>query len=1605
MAEDKDPFAEFGGSTSQEETQDLFADFGGSALRKKPLSQEPKSSSKPSHTGGLTDQRSLLSGQKVTAPLILTPEKQQEYRKAQKYVKPATKPKTLTEAVEDDNNYLGALWNQVVGSVSEAGSGLMGLATKAVYQRNPIAMYENILNSVYGKVAESRGEKYEPVRFLSLEGDLEKATEAGEEVQGQIKSVFNTIRPSEATQKYGEKLQAGFDVTDGLDVNDAKALPVMLTRLGADIGVAIPTGGLSFIGQQYQQGLDDYDRAVKESGVEPNERVRELFGVGYMAVNATMDKLGFDLIVKNNPVSKAVKNSILKAGAKELAKAEGKITSELIEKTFQDISRKTFNKVKSSGVRAAIAGLGEGATETVQGGASDALRLLTNKVSEEEVFDADKLKSDFIANRINDFAGGAVLGSIAGGVSHGVRSTDSYVAERVAESTTPQEIENLKAEIISEADLGNLDADRATEIVQSIDKYSKANQTLPQGLKTEKRAEALRLISERDALNEQKSLLSQQQQSLDPALAPDVQESINIVDNKVQQKNDAIREAATGEKYRYFADPEKEDKFYKQLGEGKPEEITPEYYELQRQDRTQEVRDNEKSQQEEYDEVRRIREVDEAIRTFQQNNPDIEVDYLEDLPDSIVRTFDRVEGNLPVDPTSLDETSNWLYEKYKQLTELKSDPNRRITIEQINGIQEQLGEDISTLENYKQQLRDGSESEPTASEPEIAEAKTINEQVQPETEANTVTDETLQRQPEQIENNESTKTMDYSKVNPETGDLRKESLLKSREQLGLPEIQLDETRSDELVNQEAERFIKDGGDVFGLVDDLISGKRTTVEDKDVAILTKTLAEKNTAYEKTKGKLLNAVRDGNQRAIDEAIAEKDALVKQISDIQTAGRKASRAQARGLRQFSVSRVQDNSLSGFLERAIRNNDNKALSPEQIQRAEEAHGEYERLWTESQAKLAEVEERLAKIEQEYAILRLKKQSDAERSRQRKSLSNQERISQIREERKAILSDISKIAKEQRSKLNANPIAVEYFKPIAKLAKNYVEEGVVQLDELVSKIHADLKDHIEGVTERDVMDAISGYGREAALTKDGIRLQIEELKTQMRLIAAIEDAEAGLDRKSGTKKKEATERVKELRAQLRELTGNEIGLASLKTRLKNRIADLNKRINNGDFATIDKKTLELDEEAKKLRDEALKVKHDYVVETEKYKLANRPRRQKFVDDITNLVGLTKSLKATWDFSAPFRQGIVASVNHPIHALEAFRGMHKAAFNEEFFDRWRNDLEASPAFPLMEDSGLSLTTTKSAKVLAKEEDFTTNLAEKVPFVKGSERAYSFYLNYLRANVFLDAARELQDAGYTFDNNPNEFKSIARVINNETGRGGLGVLEKHSSLAGNILWSPRLMASRINTFTSIFDPSYSANARKKAAIDLLRFMGAVSSLLFLASANEDWDIEWNPLSSNFGKIKRGNTRYSVMGGMESYIVFMARMISGMTKDGKGKVKELGGSEYGSRSRGDIFETFSRGKANPILGTALNLAYEKDVVGNEYQPIDVADEVVPLVLPEIMDAYNAGGWSEVIKAVPATTYGIGVSRYDGKKKKGHQPSFWQSIYYKGREAFQE
>lgn len=249
------------------------------------------------------------------------------------------------------------------------------------------------------------------------------------------------------------------------------------------------------------------------------------------------------------------------------------------------------------------------------------------------------------------------------------------------------------------------------------------------------------------------------------------------------------------------------------------------------------------------------------------------------------------------------------------------------------------------------------------------------------------------------------------------------------------------------------------------------------------------------------------------------------------------------------------------------------------------------------SERKVKEQSERIDKLESDQAVRRMK-------LRQR-----QETRAMTRAELDTELDVLMKEFVKAGSKASAG-LDPKLVTTVGKIAYNRLRAGTNTVEGLVDEVHNLLKDHIEGLSTRDVRDAISGYGREPRTTGDDARKQMRELQKQARILSAIEDAEAGEQPATGRKPGPASEKVKKLRAQL-DASMKASGLKperrndplpAIKKNLTAQIAELDRRLKEGDFDFPKRKPTAYDEEANKLRADrdAKKLEVDRAIEAAK---------------------------------------------------------------------------------------------------------------------------------------------------------------------------------------------------------------------------------------------------------------------------------------------------------------------------------------------------------------------------------------------------------------------
>lgn len=244
-----------------------------------------------------------------------------------------------------------------------------------------------------------------------------------------------------------------------------------------------------------------------------------------------------------------------------------------------------------------------------------------------------------------------------------------------------------------------------------------------------------------------------------------------------------------------------------------------------------------------------------------------------------------------------------------------------------------------------------------------------------------------------------------------------------------------------------------------------------------------------------------------------------------------------------------------------------------------------------------------------------------------------------------------------------------------------------------------------------------------------------------------------------------------------------------------------------------------------------------------------------------------------------------------------------------------------------------------------------------------ERGLTVYMNELRMERFNDGLTMLEMEGKNITDNKKDFEKVAAAVNTLTGRANIGRLANIADILGTVFFSFRNTVSIMNqinpywyaTLKSNSDPWYKPSVAQKIAVyDMIRFITITTSMMYLLKAaagddeegNPNIDIETDPRSSDFMKMRQGNIRFDAFHGMIPMVVFFTRQFTGETKT-KGEVKELGSGRF-TPTRSDLVINLGANKLSPQAGIAWRYANTKVNKAGERtnkfgQPYDLADEL--------------------------------------------------------------
>lgn len=440
---------------------------------------------------------------------------------------------------------------------------------------------------------------------------------------------------------------------------------------------------------------------------------------------------------------------------------------------------------------------------------------------------------------------------------------------------------------------------------------------------------------------------------------------------------------------------------------------------------------------------------------------------------------------------------------------------------------------------------------------------------------------------------------------------------------------------------------------------------------------------------------------------------------------------------------------------------------------------------------------------------------------------------------------------------------------------------------------------------------------------------------------------------------------------------------------LKTRIAEYQGILDKKDFAPKPKKEKrQLTPREIELKRQLEKKRGEVWEQMERYRIENGGIMVKAWDYTKETAHLSRAFMTSIDLSAVFRQGAIVSYGNPKLAKKAAAEMYKALLSEKGEFDSINAIRIDPMGHFAEMSGLSITEDIGVAV-RQEEAYMGRWASKVPGIAASGRAYSTYLNNLRFQLFKQMVTNLStDGKVTID----EGKAIASFINAATGRSDLKALNKKATAFNALFFAPRWVASRFQYLgmpiwlmgTKNVSPRVKRAILKeyvKTSAGMATTIGVLLMAAYLLSDDDDEvSLELNPLSTNFMRIKIGETRLDPTGALGSAIVFSSRFAAGRTKTQKGEIIKFG-EGYKPTTRATLTAQFLRYKLAPIPGAAWTVADDwTNAVGQKVTPVELAAGLfVPLSIREVIDTTRAQNIPTGVMLNMLAIFGMGIGTY--------------------------
>lgn len=388
----------------------------------------------------------------------------------------------------------------------------------------------------------------------------------------------------------------------------------------------------------------------------------------------------------------------------------------------------------------------------------------------------------------------------------------------------------------------------------------------------------------------------------------------------------------------------------------------------------------------------------------------------------------------------------------------------------------------------------------------------------------------------------------------------------------------------------------------------------------------------------------------------------------------------------------------------------------------------------------------------------------------------------------------------------------------------------------------------------------------------------------------------------------------------------------------------------------------------------------------------------------STVAGVTKGVLASMDNSYFGRQGIKMLYTNP--------GTWANAFAKSWVDMGK-ELVGIDAMKAIRADVLSRPNSINGKYKAGgyalgvhfEEGFPSALPERIPVLgrlyKASESAFNGAALRMRSDYADKIIAKAEESGINALN-PDEAKGLGTLVNSMTGRGSIGKLAAAGDNVNAAIFSLKFLKSNFDTLTmhrfgyAIENEKTRSFVRKEAATNLVKIVGSIGAIMMTSNMLAPGSVNFDPRSSDFGKLKFGNTTIDVTGGMAGMVSLVARLFPWSEHDGvmgswsqsqSGKWSNLRDPQFGMTSGMDAINNYWEGKVSPLIGMIRDYYKGQNFQGQKVTPANMlANLTVPLPIQTFEQLQNEPNAGVRVAAMIADALGFSANPPNASSNQG-------------------